>query len=135
MKKEDKDLANYRIQRAEQTLEDAYLLFEKERFNSAMNRIYYAIFYAMKSLLATKRLDSTRHSGVISLFNKEFVKSEIVPKKLGEIVNIVFRKRTDGDYKDFYIFSKDEVKDALDKCEIFIKELNNNLKNILSKNK
>ncbi|MEW6097160.1 MAG: HEPN domain-containing protein [bacterium] len=123
MKKEYMDLANYRIERAEETFEDALTLFKNERFNSAMNRMYYSIFYAIKSLLATKGLDSSKHSGVISLFHKEFVKSGIVSKKLGQIVNIAFRKRTDGDYKDFYQFSKEEVEDALKNCKIFLKEI------------
>jgi len=135
MKKENIDLANYRIERAEETFEDALTLFKNGRFNSAMNRIYYSIFYAIKSLLATKGLDSSKHSGVISLFHKEFVKSGIVSKKSGEIVNIAFRKRTDGDYKDFYQFSKEEVEDTLDDCKIFLKEIKETLKSILNKNK
>jgi uncharacterized protein (UPF0332 family) len=46
-----KDLINYRLERAKETLEDAKLLAEKQRWNSAINRLYYAAYYAIIALL------------------------------------------------------------------------------------
>jgi uncharacterized protein (UPF0332 family) len=61
-------LAQHRIARAHAALQEANLLIEQEHFNGALNRVYYAAFYAARALLATRNLDSSRHSGVIALF-------------------------------------------------------------------
>ena len=102
MKSEQKKLANYRLERAFETQKDAETLLEKESYNSAVNRFYYAIFYAIRALLAIKGLDSSKHSGVISLFHKEFVKPGIISKELSKIPIASFEKRTDGDYEDYH---------------------------------
>jgi hypothetical protein len=39
---------NYRIQRSFETFNDAKLLAENERWNSCINRLYYACFYAVR---------------------------------------------------------------------------------------
>ncbi|MCM8798860.1 MAG: HEPN domain-containing protein, partial [Candidatus Omnitrophica bacterium] len=75
MKKEVAVLAKYRFERARETRKEAEILLSQEQINGAMNRIYYSLFYAVKALLATKELDSSKHEGVISLFHKEFVKT------------------------------------------------------------
>jgi uncharacterized protein (UPF0332 family) len=68
-------LARYRLSRAQECLEDAKLLFANGKYHSTANRAYYASFYAVRALLALKGLDASKHSGVISLFNREYVKS------------------------------------------------------------
>ena len=61
-------LAQHRIARAHGALQEADLLIEQQHFSGALNRVYYAAFYAARALLATRNLDSSRHSGVIALF-------------------------------------------------------------------
>ena len=131
MKPEQKNLAKYRLQRAFETQQDAKLLMDKESYNSAVNRFYYAIFYAIRALLATKGLDSSKHSGVISLFHKEFVKPGIISKELSKIPIASFEKRTDGDYEDYHEFSKEEVEELAEKCYLFLKEVQKVLSKIL----
>ena len=125
------DLARYRMQRAYETQQDAKYLLEKESYNSAINRFYYAIFYAIRALLATKGLDSSKHSGVIALFHKEFVKPGIIPKEIAKIPNITFEKRSDSDYEDYHVFTRSEVDDLAAKSEIFLTEVNKVLDKIL----
>jgi uncharacterized protein (UPF0332 family) len=62
------ELARHRIVRAHEALDEANLLIDQRHFTGALNRLYYAAFYAARALLATKTLDSPRHSGVIGLF-------------------------------------------------------------------
>ncbi len=97
-----------------------------------INRAYYAIFYATRALLATKELDSSKHSGVIALFNRHFVKKGLVPKELSRILHTAFEKRIAGDYKDFPEFSKEETKEILSKCKIFLNGIEKVLKKFLS---
>jgi len=103
----------------------------RESYNSATNRFYYAIFYAIRALLATKGLDSSKHSGVIALFHKEFVKPGIITKQISKIPNVSFEKRTDGDYQDYHVFTKNEVEDLAAKCNIFLTEIKKVLDKIL----
>ncbi|MBN3032854.1 MAG: HEPN domain-containing protein [Candidatus Saganbacteria bacterium] len=109
-----------RLKKADETLKDAGLLAGAGSYFGAVNRLYYAAFYAARALLAVKGLDSPKHSGVIAIFNKEFVKEGIIPKDLGRILNDLFEIRTAGDYEDNKIFSKAEVDDYLIKCGTFI---------------
>lgn len=68
MKNKD-ELINYRRKKAKETLEDAKILLKAKRFSSAVNRIYYALFYEVVALLLTRNLSSRKHSGVRALFN------------------------------------------------------------------
>ena len=52
MNREEKDnYVKYRLEKAEETYEVAELLIENEKWNSAVNRLYYASFYAVTGLL------------------------------------------------------------------------------------
>ena len=68
-------LSKYRIEQAEQCLNSARLLAQAGDFRGAANRSYYAIFHAMRSVLALERKDFAKHSGVSAYFRKEYIKS------------------------------------------------------------
>jgi len=120
MKEEIITLIKYRLERAKETLEDAKILFNNKRYNSCVNRIYYAMFYSVLALLRTKNLIAAKHSGVKSLFHKEFVKKGKIPVKMGKFYNKMFIKRSESDYEDFKKFEKKEVEEYLKKAEEFI---------------
>lgn len=116
----DIELVNFRIERAKDTLRDAKVMFEKASLFSTVNRIYYSIFYGVIALLLTKGLSSSKHSGVRSIFNREFVKKGLVGKEFGEFYNKMFEFRQKGDYGDFAEFEKERVASWLKKAEEFI---------------
>ncbi len=72
---EKKTLVFYRMERALETLEEAVLLLNAGHTNTAVNRLYYACFYAVSALLLTQDMSSTKHIGIRSLFNRHFVKT------------------------------------------------------------
>ena len=94
-------LARHRLARARTALEEGELLVSAERWNGALNRIYYAAFYAARALLALKRIDSSRYSGVIALFQEHFVKTGIVSPDVARALPQAFGKRQHSDYDDF----------------------------------
>jgi uncharacterized protein (UPF0332 family) len=96
-----KELAHYRLARAHETIEDARLLLERGRLPAAANRIYYATFYAATALLITKGLSSSRHTGIISLFHREFVKTREFPSDLAQFIDVAFDERLESDYGDY----------------------------------
>lgn len=131
MKEEIKTLAQYRISRAQETFEDALLLLQKGSLISAVNRLYYAAFYAARALLATKGVDSSKHSGVISLFQKHFVKTGMTNIDISKTFPRIFEKRVDADYEDFVQLTKEEVESIRDQTLKFINECERVLKEIL----
>ena len=122
MKPELATLARYRLSRAKEALEDAMVLLEKGSLSSAINRLYYAAFYAARGLLATKGLDSSRHSGVISLFNQHFVKSGVIDQMVAKALPRSFEKRLNTDYEDFASVDRGEVEQVKDDVQRFVNE-------------
>ena len=82
----EKDLAQYRYKMAVEKLEAAKLLKEKKFYKDSISRSYYAIFTAARALLAIEKKDSAKHSGIISLFNRYFVKTELIDKNYSKIL-------------------------------------------------
>lgn len=72
-------LVRYRLEQAVETLREASLLLDQSAWRGAQNRAYYAMFYAVLALLATRQLGSSKHSGVLGLFDREFVKPGLLP--------------------------------------------------------
>lgn len=122
MKEELKVLARYRLDRAYESLQEAELLLKEGRLKGAMNRVYYAMFYATSAILATKELGSSKHAGVISLLHKEFVKPGLFPAELASLLDAAFQQRIKGDYRDFVVVKGEEVKSFFEKARIFIKK-------------
>ncbi|RJR43785.1 MAG: HEPN domain-containing protein [Desulfobacteraceae bacterium] len=106
--------------RANETLEDARVLAAAGRWNACVNRLYYSCFYAVSALLVRHGLSSTKHTGVRSLFNKQYVKTDKIPKDLARIYNDLFERRQEGDYIDFVNFQEAQVTPWISKAEQLI---------------
>ena len=111
------------FKRAKETMSEAELLMDAGHVNGTVNRLYYAAFYAARALLAIKGLDSSKHSGVISLFNREFVKNGIISKHRGKTLTKAFKLRSEGDYQDFKCFTREEVEKLLPDVSELITEI------------
>jgi uncharacterized protein (UPF0332 family) len=116
------EVIRYRMERAREALNDAQSDLEQERLNSASNRIYYAMFYAAIALLATRDLSSSRHSGIISLFYKHFVRSDIFPAELAQHLGRAFEMRTNTDYRDFSIPEPAEIREMFEQARAFVQK-------------
>ena len=68
--------------------------------------------------------DSSKHSGVIAFFNKEYVKTGIFDKHISKILDLSFRLREKADYEDFYIVSKDSALEQLKRADQLVAEIN-----------
>ncbi len=103
------DLINYRLFRAKDTLDDARILVDNKKWNSAINRLYYASYYAVMALLLASDLNPTTHNGAKSNFTEHFVKTEKIGKEYGRIYSQLFTWRQKGDYDDLFDFSEERV--------------------------
>ena len=79
-------LSAHRFKRAKEELSTAELLLHSTNFRSSINRSYYAIFHAIRAVNALDGFDSSKHSGVISHFNQEYVKTGIFQKEASKII-------------------------------------------------
>jgi uncharacterized protein (UPF0332 family) len=122
-------LIQYRLGRAQESLDDACLIAEANRWNACMNRFYYSCFYAVSALLVRDGLSSSRHTGVRSLLNRHYVRTGKVPRDLARVYNDLFERRQEGDYADFVRFQADQVRPWILQAEVFI----TSIKALLSK--
>lgn len=109
--------------RASETLEDARVLARAERWNACVNRLYYACFYAISALLLLDGLTSSKHAGVRSIFNKQYVKAGKIPKYLARIYNDLFERRQESDYMDFVDFQRDQVLPWISEAEKLVSHI------------
>ena len=114
------ELAHHRIARARESLDEAELLIERRHLAGALNRLYYAAFYAARALLATRNLDSSRHSGVIALFQEHFVRTELIPTDVARALPRAFEKRQTSDYGDFSEPTSEEILSLRGQVQAFV---------------
>jgi uncharacterized protein (UPF0332 family) len=119
----NKELVLYRLQRARETIEDARILAQARRWNPCVNRLYYACFYAVSSLLLQEGLSSSKHTGIRGLFNQHFVKTGKISKEKAKIFNDLFERRQEGDYMDFVSFEESQVQLWLPEAESFVENI------------
>ena len=120
MKEEARILVMYRLERAQESLEEASILLERGHGNAFVNRLYYACFYAVSALLLTRGLSSAKHSSIRSLFHQNFVKPGKVDPELGQLYDKLFDNRQKGDYADLVRFDPNEVRDWYDEAREFV---------------
>jgi uncharacterized protein (UPF0332 family) len=121
-------LIRYRMEKARETLEDAYALRRQERTPaSVVNRAYYAMFYATLALLLTSGYDSSKHSGVIALFDRHFVKTNILPREMSRMLHEAFESRQEGDYQDVSKIDDRIADETLNSAKTFIKTIEEKL--------
>lgn len=117
-----RDLALYRLERARATLQDARNLFlQNGTPSSIVNRSYYSMFYAALALLAPIGEQTSKHQGVLALFDLHFMKTKILPKEMGKFLHKAFDMRQTGDYEEEIELTLKDARDALDFAEMFVR--------------
>lgn len=122
------DLINYRLEQARDTIEVVDLLIENDKLSTAVNRIYYGMFYSLLALALQFNFETSKHQQLIGWFNKEFIRTGLIDKEFGRILRDAFENRTSGDYDSFIVFDRSEVlllftdmKSFIEQLEIFIR--------------
>jgi uncharacterized protein (UPF0332 family) len=100
------------IDKSNRYIKSARLLIDDGDRESAVSRIYYAMFFCAEAALLTKGLSFSSHKGVISAFGEHFIKTGIFEKNFGRELNRAFEKRQVGDYGYTFVIEPDEA-DAL----------------------
>lgn len=113
-------LLQYRMDQALQTLREAEILFDEAALRGAVNRASYAMYYALLALLATRQLGTSKHSGAISLFDREFVKSGLFPRELSRSLHLTFDRRQKHDYGEMIPLTQETVEATIHDARVFV---------------
>ena len=133
MQDKAKALCVYRINSALETLEVVRVCIESKHYKDAINRSYYASFYAIKAVLAMEGTDFKRHKDVVAYFNKEYVATNKFSRELGHRLATLKQLREKSDYDDFYIASKEKATEQVDTATIILDEVKKYLEKMLAK--
>lgn len=106
---ENSELVKYRFQKAIDTLEEVKVQVENKLWNTAINRLYYACFYAAGALLASIEVYSKTHAGTKQMFGLHFVKTGIIDEKLNQFYIKIFSMRQSGDYEDYCDYEEEDA--------------------------
>lgn len=114
------ELSRYRLEKAKKLLRDALNLFNSGSYESSVNRSYYAVLTASRSLLILRGIDPETHEGAKTMLSKEFIRTGLLPKGLGETFRSIQARRIDSDYGDYVEIGIDEASDSLKRAEEFV---------------
>ena len=121
-------LFNYRLKQAEETLSDAEKMLEQNISpRSVINRAYYSMFYALLALYIDNdiNLKTSKHSGVITLFDKEFVHTGKIEADYSKILHKLFAARQESDYRELITLTKEDASDHLKLAREFVSKIKN----------
>ncbi len=123
-----KELSSYRYSKALEDITASEVMLKESLYKVSINRSYYAIFHAMRAIIALSGYDSSKHSGIIAYFNQNFVKNGDFDKDASKIVKKASYLREKSDYEDFYIASKQEAEEQLKDEKIFLSKVDEYLR-------
>lgn len=123
-----KAIVSYRIENAVSTLGEVKNHRDNGYYNTAVNRLYYACYYAASALLVANGIETKSHDGVRQMLGKHFVLTGIIPPDMGHFYSVLFSKRSSGDYEDFINHTEATVNELYPLAEEFV----NTIRAILS---
>jgi len=103
------EFIKYRIQTAYNTYDAAKVLADNGFWNSTVNRLYYALFYAVNALLISNNITTKSHSSTKSQFSQYFIKTGKLDIKYGKLLSELYDWRQKGDYDNIFDYDSDSV--------------------------
>ena len=121
MNEETRDaIVAYRLENAHKTLNEIPIHIEHELWNTAVNRLYYACYYAVTALLINSGIEAQTHAGVRRMLALHFIKTEKLSIKLNKFYTDLFESRQTSDYADFIYFDRETVEELYNQATVFI---------------
>lgn len=121
------ELMNYRMEMAKERLDSTHILLEHHNFKDSIGRSYYAMFTAVRAILALDGVDFKKHAGVISYFQKEYIKTGVFEVRYSKYLSQAFQIRNNTDYADFFIVSKEDADEQYARAKDFYEMIKNYL--------
>ncbi len=119
----NEELIKYRVARCDSTIEEAKIAIDLNKLHLANNRIYYSIYYIVSALSLKSNFSTSKHSGLLAWFNKNFINTEIISKEFGKIYYKAFENRQESDYEDLITYDIQDVKICYENMLKFVTEI------------
>ncbi|HPD14840.1 MAG TPA: HEPN domain-containing protein [Planctomycetota bacterium] len=113
-------LIQYRLEQAARAIRSAESLIDCGDLPGSVNRSYYAMFYSVLALLARQGMGASKHTEVIALFSREFIKRGVFPVQLGRWMRAAFDLRLRADYRELFQVTLDHAREALAHAREFL---------------
>ena len=113
-------LVGIRLNQAKESLVESQTLLSSGLLRGAINRSYYAMFYAVLALAVLRQQVTSKHSGVVAFFDREFVKTGILSRDLSKAFHLGFQRRQENDYGELFTASEDEANKAVSEAQNFV---------------
>lgn len=115
----------YRLDKAEEAYSAAELLCGAGQWNAAVNRLYYACFYAASALLLQRNIGAKSHAGVLGMFSEHVVRKGDMTVEEFHVYSKLLSWRAKGDYSDLFDFTKEDLDMVLTPTRNFIDKITN----------
>jgi uncharacterized protein (UPF0332 family) len=125
-----KAMSGFRLDKAKESLAASQVLLDSEHYGDSACRSYYAVFHAIRAVLALDNFDAKKHSGIISEFRKRYIKTGVFNIELSDIITSLFNIRNNSDYEDFFVISKEKVSQQLKNAALFVETVERYLKTL-----
>ena len=102
-------IVNDEMEKSYDALTDAEILIEKERWNGAANRFYYALFHAANALLIHDGHHVKSHKGSLRAFSQHYIITEKMPVEFGILYSQFETYREGSDYTGFYRVAPEKI--------------------------
>ena len=110
----------YWLEKSADALVSANLELKHGHIAFAVNRLYYACFYAFTAVLTRDRVSLGKHTAVRAALHRDYVLARSMPETYGRLFNRLFTDRHRGDYEPLTQFEQDTVKRQVKEVEQFI---------------
>lgn len=117
------NLIEYRLQRASETIAEAQYNADGGYFNTAVNRLYYAAYYAASALMLANGITATSHAGIKTMLSLHFVRTGLLDVEHGKTFLTLFENRQSGDYEDFIYCDLNLFNQLLPRTKDFIEAI------------
>ena len=124
------EYSRYRLERAKESLCVSRELEENGHYRDANNRAYYAVFHALRAVLALDGFDSKKHSGIIAEFRRLYIKTGIFSEEISNIIGEAFIIRNASDYDDMFIATKEDTLIQINNAEKLLNTIEQWLLNV-----
>jgi uncharacterized protein (UPF0332 family) len=111
----------YWLEKAHEALASARSEQQSHRYVFAVNRAYYACFYAVSAVLMTMGQTFRKHTGVRAALHSSLIKTDLLDVSWGKFYDLVFENRQRGDYQELVEFEAEELEEIISQAEKFVK--------------
>lgn len=105
------------IEKSQRAIKSAAREFNAGDYDYACSRAYYAVFYLLEGVLLLDNKRFTKHSAVISVFNKDYVKTGVFPIEFSKHVKYLLKRREIGDYSFSMRVGMEDAKNCISKAQ------------------